>query len=288
MLNGRVILIRKQKFSGTLYPSTYEETISFLREKSKNEITYDMDKIIAIIAPNESYKVAGSFYVESYSAVKNYKPDLILILSSVHNIAFNSIALPDYDSFEYFDKQFKVDKEAMEIIRSVNEKDIIYDKNFHETEFSIETQLPMIDYTFGSEVMIAPVIMGEQNTKFTTILANAIGELRVKLKKRILIVIPTILSSGLNYQQSLIKDGKFIEFFNSTEPDLLSEQLAMRVVSADSGGPIVALLRYFKAEKIDIKTLVLKNGNSGDIIDEKNIVTGYLSAVIRTCESTNN
>jgi len=273
-------MIREQRFNGILYPDNYNETKKIINEAMDRVFDVKVPSPRMIIVPNESYRVASDYYAASYDPVQNIDPDIVIIISTVHNIAFKGIALPAFTGFRYFDHIFEVEKSAAGMIAEMFEGSFIVETDYHGEEFSIETQLPMLDYIFKNKPKILPILIGEQTTKFTTVLANALYKICFATNKKILIVLPTILSTGLKYEDAKRMDSLFVDVLNAGKADHLAEQLAMRVISADNGAGIVSALRLIEKENKVFKFRQLKSGNTGDHIDEKNIVTGYLSGLI--------
>jgi MEMO1 family protein len=151
------------------YPENKDDlstlVIDSLKKFSKNEAMSPS----AIIAPSASYKIALDAYASSYSKIINEKYNTVIIISPIHKIAFPYIALSEKEYFKTALGDLYIDKDASKIIKNFDKEYIKYNDKYHETEHSIELQLPFISAILGNNVKILPIIMGEQNTKFTKI-----------------------------------------------------------------------------------------------------------------------
>ena len=277
--------IKKRKCiaSGEYYPTEIEK----LKDIINNSIisfnkTYNEKKVkspFAIITPYYDYKTTSTVYASAYSQILKSKYDTIIIIAPLHKIAFPGIALSKFESFDTPYGELYVDQESNKYLNNYKKEYIVYNDKYHSTEFSIEVQLPFIYNIFKNKAKILPIIIGENNTKFTILLSNALSSLIKKNKKRYLIIAVTNLSQQQKYEESKKMDIKFIDLLKLQNPNKLSEQLAMRQVQAYGGGGVITILRLAELLKIkNIKPLYYLN--TGDINNDKFKVNGYLSAVL--------
>ena len=270
--------IRNPVISGSYYPSEKKELEAYLKVLFEKHFLPKIGSPFALIAPAETYTYTGELYANAYSQIMDEQIDTVIIISPKHKLAFQGIALSDSDAFSTPMGEIAVDAESSKYLNKFNPEFIIFEDKHHENEHSIEAQLPFIQHVLGNNVKILPVIIGETNTKFTIMLANALNSLINKSKKRFLIVIATNLSASLKYEIAKAKDEKFMQILLNLNADYLAEQLALGEIQAFGGGGIIALLRLM--ETLEIKNIrVLKAFNSGDLNNEKNKVDGYFSAI---------
>lgn len=261
------------------YPEDEKELTKLIKDSFKTFKDVRVKKPFALITPFSNYKYSSKALAASYSQIMKESFDSIIILSPVHKMAFQGIALNDSDYFSTPLGDIPVDNKANEFLKNYNKEFIFYSDEHHSSEHSIEVQLPYIYTLFKDKVKIIPIIIGEPNTKFTMLLARALNELINKTKKKYLIVVTTDLSQGFNYETAKEIDSNFMKVISQLKPDHMAEQLAMKEIRAYGGGCAVTLLRLAEMRKVD-NFRVLSLYNSGDIDDEKYKVNGYISAVM--------
>ena len=273
--------IRQMIACGKLYPADRQmlDTMTDIQPDNHGEVN-------AIIVPEGSYKTALDCYKAAYSTVAGKHYDTAVIISPMHHFSFPAIALTKYDKWASPFGDIDVDTDAIDILHKFR-SEYIYSltdqyKDKFAGEFSAEVQLPFIYKALGADTKIVPIIMGENNTKFTIMLANALNALLedgIKNDKKYLIIITTNLSEKAKFDDAIIKDTNFAKILCEMKPDRFSEQLALGTITAHGGGGVTALLRL--AEKTEWKNInVLKTYNTGDITDNKLEVDGYIAACL--------
>ncbi|MBP5706639.1 MAG: AmmeMemoRadiSam system protein B [Spirochaetales bacterium] len=273
--------IRQMIACGKLYPSDMEtlDKMTDIQPDNKGEVN-------AIIVPEGSYTPALDCYKAAYSTVAGKHYDTAVIISPMHHFSFPAIALTKYDKWASPYGEIAVDTEANNILHKFRSEYIYCLTDQYETkfsgEFSTEVQLPFIYKALGKNTKIVPIIIGENNTKFTIMLANALNALLedgIKNDKKYLIIVTTNLSEKSKFDDAIIKDTNFAKILCDMKPDRFSEQLALGTIVAHGGGGVTVLLRL--AEKTEWKNInVLKIYNTGDITGEKLEVDGYIAACL--------
>lgn len=275
----RKFKIRPCIMAGIQYPKDKENLEKMISSSFTENMTKVTKSPLAIITPYGNYKLALKAYANSYSQIKGEKYDTAIIISPIHKIAYHGIALTESENFSCPLGDLSVDKEANSFMAKYNKESIFYGEKYHRQEHSIEMQLPYLVHLFKNKINILPIIIGESNTKYTILLANAIKKMIDKFDKKFILIIPTILSSNVKYDEAVDTDGRFVSFLFQFNPDHLSEELAMSQIKASGGGGIVTLLRL--AQLLNRTSLnILQLYNSGDATGEKLKVEGYISAVI--------
>lgn len=194
-------------------------------------------------------------------------------------MSFYGIALSESDIFSCPVGEIEIDKEGSKILHGFNEEYIMYGEKHHLAEHAIEVQLPYLLTALDKKVKILPIIIGENNTRFTIMLSRAIKNLFEKTDKKYCIIITADLSHELKQENAVAMDNKFIDILKTMDPDYLAEQLALNQIQSHGGGGIITLLRLAKAFKYD-DLQILKYFTSGDVTNEILKVEGYLSAVL--------
>ena len=273
-------IVRPTIVEGIFYPDKKEQLESMVKSSLLSTNVVKGKKPFGIIAPFASYLYSSSVFAASYSQLINEFYDTIIIISPVHKIAFPFIALTESDAFSSPLGDIEIDKGDNDFLLKYNREYIKLGEKYHLQEHSIELQLPYILTILENRVKILPIIIGEQNTKFTILLSKALFSLMQHNKdKKYLIVATTNLSYDVKYEKGVELDKKFAEILVKMNADLLAEKLALGEVQAYGGGCVVTMLRL--AEMCGVKEVsILKMLNSGDITEEKFKVEGYIAASI--------
>lgn len=273
-------IVRPPIVEGIFYPDNKEQLDSLIKSSLLANSVVKIKRPFGIIVPYASYLYSSPIFASVYSQLINEYYDTIIIISPVHKIAFPYIALTKSDAFSLPLGELEVDKEDNAFLLKYNKEYIMLGEKYHLQEHSIEVQLPYLITVLGDKIKILPIIIGEQNTKFTILLSKALFSLIQKNKnKKYLIIATTNLSHEIKYEKALERDKKFAETLQKMNADLLAEKLALNEVEAYGGGCVVSLLRL--AELCGVKGVnILRIMNSGDITNEKLKVEGYIGASI--------
>ncbi len=271
------ILKRPTIIDGFFYPDDFESLSSQVKTSLTAFGVEKTERPFALISPFASYIYASQAFAASYSQVINESYDTAVVISPMHKMAFPGIALTESDCFSSPLGDLYVDKEANAFLEKYNNEYFFYGEKYHLQEHGIEVQLPYVYTALGPKIKILPLILGETNTKFTTLFSKVLFSMIQETKKRYLFIVATDLSHDLKYDKAVAMDNKLVEILKTMKPDYFSEQLALKQIEAFGGGGIIVLLRL--AEMLGGKKIrILKQINSGDITFEKHKVEGYLSA----------
>ena len=274
------IIEREPIANGQYYPDNKKELNELVKQSIDEYKEFKIGSPFGLIMPYIDYKTGCDLYGIGYAQLLREKIDTVIIISPVHKIAFHGIALTESDLFKTPSGDIFVDKDANNLIYKFDKERFVLNDTYHNSEYSIEVQLPYIYHIFGDKIKIVPVLIGETNTKYTTVLSNAIKNLINKNKdKKYLIIAATNLSEEQKYEIAQELDDKFIDLLNNMNADRLSENLAMREVWAVGGGGVITLLRI--AEDFNISNVkILKYLNTYSINNNKYKTSGYLSSIL--------
>ncbi len=165
------INVRKPAFSGSFYPSTKEEIIRFFhrfeKELSEQEIPEETGstKISGLIVPHAGWAYSGKTAYAALRLLKKAVPKKIALLGPSHRTLFHTIYSDPHDFWE----------------SPMGRMPIIHDKHFpshdsiHDTEHSLEVQLPFIQH-FSPRSSLLPLVVGHiseaQAREFSDILED--------------------------------------------------------------------------------------------------------------------
>lgn len=155
--------VRSAFHSGRSYPNDPDEIRkmldSFLSEQEEISIPFEDERIAALVAPHIDLKVGKKIYAKAYQAIRKCDPDRVILLGTGHNLYGSLFSLTEKD-FETPFGLVKTDKEWVKRLRKKG-KDLISPSDVaHRSEHSLEFQLLFLQYLFGSEFSLLPVLCG--------------------------------------------------------------------------------------------------------------------------------
>lgn len=158
---------RKPRFAGKSYEAEpqklREQLAGFFTSKegpSPDPSEHQGKAIKGLVAPNYDVNVAGPIYAWAYKELREAEaPDVYILLGTAHAGLAKPVAVTDKD-FESPLGIVPVNRPIMEHLRSKGEDEWFADELRHETEHSIEFQLPFLQETVGARqsISMAPVL----------------------------------------------------------------------------------------------------------------------------------
>jgi len=235
-------------------------------------------KIVGLISPHAGYMYSGPVAAHGfYKMALDGKPDTIIILGPNHRGFGADISIMTNGKWGTPLGELEIDKDMAENILN-NSKIIKVDNKAHQSEHSIEVQLPFIQYIFNKDVKIIPICMTRQDINTDIEIARSICSSVVN--KNILIIASSDFThyEPQEYAQNIDKQAinAIIEF----DPKKLYDIIYRQNLTMCGPGPITTMLITCKslgAKKVEL----LKYATSGDITGMYNQVVGYASLIIR-------
>ena len=158
---------RKSRFAGKSYeadPQKLREQIADFftsKEGPSPDPSENQGKLIkGLVAPNYEVNVAGPIYAWAYKELREAEaPDVYILLGTAHAGLAKPVAVTDKD-FESPLGVVPVNRPIMEHLRSKGGDAWFADELRHETEHSIEFQLPFLQETVGARqsISIIPIL----------------------------------------------------------------------------------------------------------------------------------
>jgi hypothetical protein len=228
------------------------------------------------VSPHAGYIYSGPVAAHTYYYLASEgKPDLVIIMGPNHTGlgAFASVWPEGY--WETPLGAVEVDAEiAKELVRE--SKVLDFDETAHMYEHSVEVQVPFLQYFFGNDFKIVPIVILMQEIEIMSRITNAIEKV---MREHEGLDVVVIASSDLNhyepYELNNEKDELAIREIEKLDYEGLYRVVNDMNVTACGYGPIMGVLML--ARKFNKRPYVLKHANSGDTSGPKDSVVGYLS-----------
>ena len=272
--------IRHPAVAGKFYPADSSKLRNALKYFFKDAVTGSKIRPLAIITPHAGYVYAGQIAADAYNQAKDFHFDVIIILGTNHTIAgFDKISVYPKGAFRTPLGDAMVDKEiAGQLLNE--DPDCVTDIKPHETEHSVETQIPFIQYLFPN-AKIVPVIIGSDDlqlcTKFGRLLAKILKD------KKALIVASSDLAHYPDYQDAVNTDKNTLDVIKKMNTSDIQEELNRKlnsgipslVTCACGEGPILTAVTAIN-EMGGNHASVISYANSGStLFGDNDRVVGY-------------
>ncbi|MBN2524588.1 MAG: AmmeMemoRadiSam system protein B, partial [Bacteroidales bacterium] len=229
---------------------------------------------------------SGSTAAKAFKQIdRNKKFKRIFLIGSSHTMYFNGASIYAIGDFITPLGKVVVDTIARKLIDQY--KFISNDPKPHETEHSLEVQLPFLQYWLNNEFTIVPIIIGGQSKELCRDLALALSPY---FNEDNLFVISTDFSHYPDYQNAKVSDAKMAdailtnsskEFFQTK--NLVESGNTRNLVTAMCGWTSVLTLLYITENQPDICYKKIHYQNSGDSQygDKQKVVGYYAIAAIK-------
>jgi AmmeMemoRadiSam system protein B len=147
----------------------------------------------------------------------------------------------------------------------------------HASEHSLEIQVPFLQSVLN-DFQIVPIIMGEQDYKTCSRLAEILYEVSGDLEKTLLLA-STDLSHYHSDKKARGLDSEFIRQVRDFSPEGLFKALSSGRCEACGGGPTITVMLAAQALGAN-RSEILHYAHSGDVSGDKSEVVGYVAAVL--------
>jgi len=166
---------RMPAVSGSFYPGNERQLRAEL-EKLFDSVTHsDFPWAVrAIISPHAGYTFSGSVAASAFSSIpETFDYKNVFIIGSSHRVSFSGASV--YREGYYITPLGRL-KVNSDITRDLIENSNVFSffPQAHETEHSLEVQLPFLQFRFGKDIPIVPIIIGSTNPATCKNIADAL------------------------------------------------------------------------------------------------------------------
>jgi hypothetical protein len=277
---SKITDIRPSALAGRWYPANPEklkESIdSYIHEAKLPQIP---GEIIALISPHAGHIYSGPVAGYCFAALKNLKPDLVVILSPFHQHHPDAILSTAHQAYQTPLGIVPVDQQSLDIVnRALMDKAGTQVKRVkNDSEHAVEILLPFFQRSLAGEFDLLPLMIRQQEPE----LMRALGEILADtLKgKKALLAASTDLSHFHPADKAEELDQTIINTIIALDPDGLYQAQVQGSGSACGLGALAAVIWASKAKE-PIIAHQLRYAHSGDITGDLSSVVGYTAAVI--------
>jgi len=232
---------------------------------------------IAVVSPHAGYIFSGSVQAYSYSILRSFSFDTVIVIGPSHQTPFDGISVNLDVAYETPLGKLEVNLDFAEKLIAQNEC-ITHHEDAHLNEHSIEVQLPFLQICVPG-ARIVPVLLGTQSIDNSCILSDALIAIIKKMPGSYITVVSTDLSHYHSHVDAAAMDGVIIEDLRSMDPERLSRHIAEGKSEACGFGGILTGILLSQARGAG-KCAILQYRDSGEVSGDRRNVVGYLSAAL--------
>ena len=282
---------RQPAVAGQFYPGNAAELQSMLKDLfSRAAPSKNIENVAALICPHAGYVFSGGVAASAFNQLdpgKRYEN--IFIIGPSHHIGFDGASV-------YTSGNFVMPLGTVQVNTQLGKQLIQKSKAFvsrndaHASEHSVEVQVPFLQYRFGKDLQIVPIVVGAGSPATLRDIALV---LRPYLNERNLFVISSDFSHYPPYNDAKKADKATADAIVSRSPDALRKVMKRNeesgipnMATSLCGWPCVLTLLYMIQDDPNFKVQLIDYKNSGDSpAGQKDQVVGYCAIVVsRTLE----
>jgi AmmeMemoRadiSam system protein B/AmmeMemoRadiSam system protein A len=277
---------RRAFWAGQFYPGTSLELRTALRSSFDHARPRVVkDNIIALVVPHAGYVYSGGVAASGYNQLgPDRKYGNVFILGPSHRVGFEGASV-------YVDGNFSTPLGTAQVNSVIGKQLLSASSVFtsrrdaHAEEHSVEVQIPFLQYRFGKDLRIVPIVLGSSSPATCKTIAEA---LRPYFNENNLFVISTDFSHYPPYEDAKRVDRRTAEAIASRSPDNLlaamvqnSQARVPNLGTSVCGWPCVLTLLYLLEQIPSSKVDIIEYKNSGDISsDRRDEVVGYYALTV--------
>lgn len=276
----RDLSCRSPYYAGSFYPKDKHELITLLHlcfKESlfgpKNKQTINT-KIFGIIVPHGAYKYSGAISANAFVEIASQNIDTFILIGPDHNGIGKRISVTSEGYWQTPLGDILIDNTITnDLKKSCNF--IEEDKIAHQIEYSLEIQIPFIQYSARNSFTIVPLLVRDQDIQTSILLGNLIA--KYSARKNVMIIASSCLTHYELNASVHKKDAQLIQSIENLDIEAFYQYLLNLKTSVCGYGAIASLMRAVKILGSK-KGVLLRYATSGDVTsDNKNTVVGYAS-----------
>ena len=265
---------REPAVAGRFYPDDPQ----ILRDDVKSHIdeTAKKDFAIGAVSPHAGFKYSGDVAGSVFSRLEI--PDTVILLGPNHTGLGERISIMASGAWSMPFGELEIDRELAQALLDASAR--IFDSALaHQSEHSLETQLPFLQY-FREDFKIVPICLMKLSLEECRALSEAITRAVKAAGKRVLIVASSDMSHYETHAAASAKDKKAIDQILKLDPEGLYETVEENAISMCGVNPVTVMLMASKEMGAAHAELV-KYMTSGETSGNFDQVVGYAGIIVK-------
>jgi len=236
-------------------------------------------EVIAVMAPHAGHRYSGPVAGYAFSALRGLEADLVAVVSPMHQPYSQPLLTSAHDAYQTPLGTISIDRDTIDVLDAA----LLTELGFgltpiqHDSEHSLEIELPFLQRALSSDFSLLPVMVRDQSARVARALGKSLAD---ALRYRNCILVASTDLSHF-YPQSVAEklDAEVLHRVEAFDPEGVLRVEEQGKGFACGRGALAAVLWAAKglgADSVDI----LNHATSGDITGDYTQVVGYASAVI--------
>lgn len=267
-------MVRKPVVAGQFYPSSPAQLRDLIRGMVEEEAR--KEEAIGIVSPHAGYIYSGQVAAATISRIKF--PETFIILGPNHTGRGKALSIMSQGTWETPLGAVEIDTELAEALKAAAPS-LQEDAEAHESEHSIEVQLPFLQF-WNISFKIVPIVMGFMGGAAYKALGKSIARAISESGKKVVILASSDMTHYEPQKSAKEKDSKAIEAIVNLNADELLKRVAALNISMCGYAPVVSLITAAKELGAGSAELV-KYQTSGDMTGDYSAVVGYAGIIIK-------
>ncbi len=236
-------------------------------------------QVIGLIAPHAGHIYSGPVAAYAFKTVTGMKPDLVAILSPLHQFHPHSLVTSAHQAYATPLGTIAIDRTAVQAVDQAlrSEMGIGLSPVSFDNEHSLEIELPFLQRTLSGPFKLLPIMIADQSPE----VARAVGRSLAKTLegRSALIIASSDLSHFYSQDEARRLDTAILDQITNFSPEGLFVVEEERRGYACGLAPMAAVMWACKESGADMAR-VLHYATSGDVTGDFSSVVGYGAAVI--------
>jgi MEMO1 family protein len=236
-------------------------------------------EVIAVVAPHAGHRYSGPVAGYAFAALRDLKPDLVVILSPFHNYHRAPFLTSAHKAYATPLGPVLIDSANVDALDAALHSELGYGltRVANDPEHSLEIELPFLQRVLASKWKLLPVMVRTLEPAISLAFGKALA--KTVRGQKIIIVASTDLSHYYDQQTALALDQVMLEQIEALNPEGAFEVEGTGKGYACGLGAMTAVM-WAAIELGADSVKILKHATSGDVTGDYNEVVGYGAAAI--------
>lgn len=228
-------------------------------------------KIIGLMEPHAGYIYSAPAAAYGYKQLIGKKYKTVIVLAPSHRARFSGVSVIPSGKYRTPLGDVPIDAELAGEIMKANPQRIHFIPQAHESEHSLEVQVPFLQVVLGEDWKIVPIVYGSSDLETCKMVAGALAGHYDPEKH--LIVASSDMSHYHPYEKACSLDKPALEKIEKLDLGGFIDLLKEGKAELCGVGPVATLMMFTRALGGEGK--ILKYSTSGDTAGDKSQVVGY-------------
>jgi MEMO1 family protein len=272
--------VRPSPIAGRWYPNEAGNLAGsvdqYLEEAALPEIP---GEVVAVMAPHAGHMYSGAVAGYAFAALRGSNPEVVAVISPMHYPTRHALLTSAHAAYETPLGALIVDQPALDAVDGELQAELGFglSRVAHDSEHSLEIELPFLQRALAGEFRLLPVMVRDQ----TIAVARALGKALAKALtgRRGVLVASTDLSHFYPAGRAKTLDEAMLHAVVALDPlEVMRVEEEGRGFAC--GRSALAAVLWAALELGADRAQILRHRSSGDVTGDYSSVVGYAAAVI--------